>query len=423
MANNLSSNVTRKLARVFLEGFDEARVITKSINSQLLSNRFDPSSGSTVDFKRPHDYKTIRTTDGDLTGGAVKSDIIAGKATGTVQPYFTEATEWSNLEQAIELDQLDEILKPMARRMVTDLEVDIAKFMTLNSGLSVGTPGNAVAAWTDVAAAGALMENIGVPTDQQWCYAMNPNTQVALANKQTELNSGDPLVKDAWTKAMISSDFAGMRVMKSTALHSITTAAGADKAGALASAPDVTYVTAKDTMTQVLALKSMTNNLAIKAGEIIEITGRFRLSNATRLPIVDAAGNQVKFRGTVVADVTLSGTGTGNVVVTGPAIFEANGGYNTVDSALAINDVVTIISPAATFLQPNMFWHPQAFGIGTVKLPKLYSTDTVATTKDGFSIRISKYADGDKNKQMVRYDMLPAFAVFNPSFAGQGFGA
>ena len=267
------------------------------------------------------------------------------------------------------------------------------------------------------------MENIGVPTDQQWCYAMNPNTQVALANKQTELNSGDPLVKDAWTKAMISSDFAGMRVMKSTALHSITTAAGADKAGALASAPDVTYVTAKDTMTQVLALKSMTNNLAIKAGEIIEITGRFRLSNATRLPIVDAAGNQVKFRGTVVADVTLSGTGTGNVVVTGPAIFEANGGYNTVDSALAINDVVTIISPAATFLQPNMFWHPQAFGIGTVKLPKLYSTDTVATTKDGFSIRISKYADGDKNKQMVRYDMLPAFAVFNPSFAGQGFGA
>ena len=170
MANNLSSNVTRKLARVFLEGFDEARVITKSINTQLLSNRFDPSSGSTVDFKRPHDYKTIRQASGDLTG-ETKSDIIAGKATGTVQPYFTTATEWSNLEQAIELDQLDEILKPMARRMVTDLEVDMAKFMMLNSGLSVGTPGTVVDAWSDVAAASALMENIGVPTDQQWCYA------------------------------------------------------------------------------------------------------------------------------------------------------------------------------------------------------------------------------------------------------------
>lgn len=422
MANNLSSNVTRKLARVFLEGFDEARVITKSINTQLLSNRFDPSSGSTVDFKRPHDYKTIRQATGDLTG-ETKSDIIAGKATGTVQPYFTTATEWSNLEQAIELDQLDEILKPMARRMVTDLEVDMAKFMMLNSGLSVGTPGTVVDAWSDVANASALMENIGVPTDQQWCYAMNPNTQVALANKQTELSTGDPLVKDAWQRAMISSDFAGFRVMKSTALHSITTAAGADKAGQLKAAPDQTYVTAKDTMVQILSLKGMTNNLAIKAGEIIEVTGRHRLSNATRLPIVDAAGNQVKFRCTVIADVTLNGSGEGSVFVTGPAIFEAAGGYNTVDSALAINDVVTIISPQSTFLQPNMFWHPQAFGIGTVKLPKLYSTDTVATTKDGFSIRISKYADGDKNKQMVRYDMLPAFAVFNPSFAGQGYGS
>jgi len=52
----------------------------------------------------------------------------------------------------------------------------------------------------------------------------------------------------------------------------------------------------------------------------------------------------------------------------------------------------------------------------------LYATDTVATTEDGFSIRISKYADGDSNQQKVRFDMLPAFACFNPFFGGQGFG-
>ena len=63
----------------------------------------------------------------------------------------------------------------MARRMVTDLEVDMARFMAVNSGLSVGTPGTVVDAWSDVAAASALMENIGVPTDQQWCYASRLN--------------------------------------------------------------------------------------------------------------------------------------------------------------------------------------------------------------------------------------------------------
>jgi hypothetical protein len=60
--------------------------------------------------------------------------------------------------------------------------------------------------------------------------------------------------------------------------------------------------------------------------------------------------------------------------------------------------------------------------MGTVKLPKLYSTDTIATTEDGMSIRVSKYADGDANTQKIRFDLLPAYATFNPFMAGQGFG-
>ena len=61
--------------------------------------------------------------------------------------------------------------------------------------------------------------------------------------------------------------------------------------------------------------------------------------------------------------------------------------------------------------------------MATVKLPKLYSTDTVATTEDGFSIRVSKYADGDANTQKIRFDLLPAFVTFNPFFAGLGYGS
>jgi len=83
---------------------------------------------------------------------------------------------------------------------------------------------------------------------------------------------------------------------------------------------------------------------------------------------------------------------------------------------------VTILSATATLYQPNLFYNKQAFGLGTVKLPKLYSTDTVATTSDGMSIRISKYSDGNANTQKIRFDLLPAYAVFNPMFAGQGFG-
>ena len=102
---------------------------------------------------------------------------------------------------------------------------------------------------------------------------------------------------------------------------------------------------------------------------------------------------------------------------------EPNGQYNTVDSALASGDVITLLGATAEVRSPSLFFHPNAFGIGTVKLPKLSATDVVATTEDGFSIRVTRYSDGDKNKNMVRFDMLPAFITFNPFFAGQGFGS
>jgi carbon monoxide dehydrogenase subunit G len=421
MANNLNSNVTRKVARVFLDAFESNRVVTKTVDTQLLSGKFNPSSGSTVDFKRPHDYNSIRTSGGDISS-STKSDIIAGKATGTVQNYFTVATEWGNVEEALELDQLDEILAPMARRIVTDLEVDLASYMLKNASLKYGSHGTAVDAWGDVAGAGALMDSLGVPMSADKYYLMNPFTTTSLASAQNGLNAADGLVRTAWEKSQISSNFGGMMAMTSNALSSFTSGTGADRAGTLSAAPDATYVTAKDTMTQSLAVTAFQANMTVKAGDMVTIADVNRLNLDTKQPMIDAAGNNVAWTGVVTADVTLNGSGAGTLVVAGPAIYEANGQYNTVDAAPANGAVVTILSASATLYQPNLFFVKQAFGIGTVKLPKLYATDTIATTSDGMSIRVTKYADGDANTQKVRFDLLPAYATFNPFFAGQGFG-
>lgn len=419
MANNLNSNVTRKVARVFLEAFEANRVLTKTVNTQLLSGKFNPSSGSTVDFKRPHDYNTIRTAGGDISA-STKSDIIAGKATGTVQNYFTAATEWGNVEEALQLDQLDQILEPMARRIVTDMELDLGAFMRKNASLKYGTHGTVVDAWSDVAGAGALMDSVGVPMSDDKYYIMNPFTTTTLASAQNGLTAADGLVRTAWEKAQISSNFGGLMALTSNALSSYTSGSTSDRAGALASTPDATYVTAKDTMTQVLSLNNLGTG-TIKAGDMVTIAGVYRLNVATREPILDASGNQVLWTGTVLQDVTIAGNAA-TITVSGAAIYEANGQYNNVTVAPASGDVVTILGAASTLYQPNLFYTKQAFGIGTVKLPKLYSTDTIATTSDGFSIRVSKYADGDANTQKIRFDLLPAYACFNPLFAGQGFG-
>jgi hypothetical protein len=424
MANNFDSNFSRKLMRSFLDKFECERVLTKNVDTQLFAGKFNGSTGDTIDVKRPTDYVTSRTATGDVSG-ETKSSIITGKASAVVQDYFTAFVDYEEAAEAIKMDQLDELLAPMATRIVTDFETDYAKFMMANTALKAGVVGTAIGAggdaWGDVAEAGAIMQATGVPMDQNWCYAVNPFAQRKLAGDQRSLG-GETGAMTANQKATITDNFAGMTVKTATTLANYQTGTGADRAGTVVGTPVATYVAAKDTMTQVVGVTAFQANLEVKAGETVTITGSNRLNLATRLPVIDETGAQVVWSATVTADVTLDGSGAGNLVLTGPAINEANGQYNTVDAAITAGAVITLGGADSTIIQPNLFWHKQAFTVASVPIKKLHSTDTVATTEDGLQLRVSKGVGFLENEQKVRIDFRPAYGVMNPFFAGQGFG-
>ena len=420
MANNFDSNFTRKLLEGMMPSFESERVISKNVNTQKLDGKFNPNSGDTVDFKRATDYRSSRTSKGDVSG-ETKSDILTGKASGVVQDYITVFMDYDEADEAIKMGNVEEILRPAAQRIVTDLELDFAEFAMLNSGLLSGTPGTAVTTWDQVANAGAMLEASGVPRAGGWNYVMNSFTQRKLASDQRSLG-GETGNMTANEQATITNNFAGMKVLTATTLANFTTDAAADRAGTLSGTPVATYLAAKDTMTQQLAVTGFGANMTVKAGEQIQIAGRSRLNLATRQPFIDDAGAKVLWTGTVTADVVLGASGDGTLIVTGPAIFETLGQYNTVDSAPTSGDVVTLLGAASAIIQPNMFFHKEAFAIGSVPIKKLHSTDTIATTKDGLQIRCSKGSDFLANKQQVRFDLRPAYAALNPFFAGHGHG-
>lgn len=428
MPNNFESNFTRQLARVFLEKFENARVLSKNVNTQLLAGRFGPASGENVDFKRPTDYTTSRSSTGDATG--IADDIITGKATGTVQDYFTVLVDYNEADEALKMDQLDELLAPMATRVVTDLELDFAAFMLKNAALFAGTIGEAAITWDEVAEAGAVMQAHGIPMDEMWTYAINPFTQKGLASDQRSVGSSGAggamgaAILSAHEKATLTSNFAGMSVLTATTLASYVLPTTGDLIGAMNGAPDATYLTAKDTMTQSLAVDSFGAFAGvIPAGTVIQVTGVNRLNLSTRQLVVDASGANIVWTAVVVQDSAAFVAGAGTLVVSGPAIFEAGGAYNTVDVAIGAANVVTILGTDTTAFQPNLFWHKQAFSIGSVPLKKLHSTDTLATTEDGLQMRISKGSDFLLNTQQVRIDLRPAYAALNPFFAGHGWGS
>ena len=422
MANNFDSNISRKLMRSFIQGFEANRVVTKAVDTQAFQGQFTPATGSTIDIKRPTDFKTKRTPGGDITGVG-RSDIVVGKASATVQDFFTVDVEWTAVEEALRMDQMDQLLEPIAKRMVIDLELDFANFVMKNTSGVIGTTGVQVDTWEKVANMGAMMQSIGIQGDVS--YFMNPFTQAKLAGVQRSLGAGpDGLIKTAHEQATISKNYAGMNVMAATTLQSFTTGAGADRAGTLSAAPTQTYAANKDTYYQTLAVTGFQANLQVKAGETIRVSGRNMLNLATRQPIFDAAGAAIPFTATVAQDVTLGASGEGNIVICGPAIFETgvSAAFNTVSSALNTGDVVTLLGSASTVYQPGLVLQKNAFSIATIPIPKLYNTDTTAKTKDGLQFRVSKYANGDANKQIVRFDLWPAYGILDPYRAKQAWG-
>lgn len=424
MANSFDSNITRKLARKFLPAFESSRVLSKRVNTQLFKGDFNPSSGDTIDVKRPTDYTSYRNATGDLTSSTA-SDIITGKASAVVQNYFTAWCTYDEADEAIKMDQLDDLLNPMARRIAIDMELDFANFLLKGAGLYAGTIGNAADTWADIAEYGAAMQAAGVPMDRPWTTVINPYTQAALASSQRSLGAGGSagsLIKSAHERAIITSDFAGMDVVTGTTLATYTTGAGADRVGAVNGTPTVTYLAAKDTMTISIPVDGFDAALPVKAGDRVQVTGVNQLNMSTREAVINAAGANVLWTGTVTADVTMS-TGAGTLVVTGPAIYEAAGAYNTVSAAIADNDVITILGAASTAYQPNLFFHPMGATITSVPIKRLNSTDTFMQTEDGLQMRVSKWSDGVKNEQKIRFDFRPAYGILNPFMIGAGFGA
>lgn len=425
MANNsFDSNFSRKIMDKVLPPFQTSRTISKNINTQMFQGSFDVNSGEAVDVKRPTDWLVSETVDGDLTS-ETESVYLTGKATAIVQDQLTVFASVKEFDEALKDGGDSRFFDDMMQRLVTKMELKTAEFMFKNTALLAGAVGSAVGAgddaWGDVAEAGAVMEAAGVPNDGNLRYIVNPFTQRKLSGNQRSLG-GETGSMDANEKATIQENFAGMKVMTGTTLASFVTGAGADRSGTVVGIPVATYEAAKDTMKQVIGVTGFEAGLVVAAGETVTVVGRYRLNLATREPMIDETGGQIAFTATVTESVTLGASGEGNLTITGPALFEADGQYNTVDSAIASGDVITLGGAAATRIQPNLFFHRDAFVIAGVPMERLNATDTIATTKDGIQLRVTQGSDFTKNRNKVRIDLRYALGVMNPFFAGQGFG-
>lgn len=420
MANELQGNINKKLLRSFTKNFMADIVAAKTVERQLVVNSFDPSTGDQVAMKRGVQYTPQRSNDGDLTS-ATANPIRVGQVQGEVGQYITVFVENTQVEEALETDQLDQLLAPIAQDMAITLESELVDRMARNAALTSGVAGTSVNKWSDIADAGALMKEIGAPMGEMYSLISNFE-QVKLANVQSGLGV-QPQVSDAWGKATIAERFAGFdRVLTSNNLPAYTV--GTATAAALSATPIATYTQYKNTYQMALNLSGVTPATGtFRAGQQIQIAAS-TLVNMRNQRLVRKDGNGVPITLTVLEDATAVAGAITGLKVSGAAIFEAGveSSYNTVSRALTSGDALVLRGTAGSAQRPALFYHKQFYGLGSVQLPKLHSLDSTIINVDGFSIRVHRFSDGLGNKNRYRFDMLPTFACFNPFLGGQLFG-
>ena len=414
MANDYQSNTNKKLLKAFAKGFESNTVLTNTVSKQLV-NDFDASTGGAygdVSMKRPPQYVPQRTSDGDVTGST--NPVRTGKVQGVVSDYITVYVENTQVEEALEADQLDQLLAPIAEDMVVTLESELAEYMANNAAHTTGDPDTSIAKWSDIANAGALLKQIGAPAGKKY-GAIDCFDETVLADLQTQLGV-NPNVNAAWANAVVKEGFAGLnQVLTTNNLPQYTT--GNDVTGiTLGATPSATYTSYKDTYRMTLTLSGFTATTGtLKKGTTLEFPATF-LVNMRNRKTVFKSGSEVPLTLTVLDDYTADGSGDIVAEVSGAAIFETgvNAAFNTVARALTSGDTVTIRESASTTYRPALAYCEGFVGMGSVVLPKLHATDSMVMNHKGVSIRVHKFSDGAGNKNRYRFDMLPTFVCFNP---------
>ncbi|MDA3131690.1 P22 phage major capsid protein family protein [Atlantibacter subterraneus] len=420
--NKLDSNVSQIVLKKFLPGFMSDLVLAKTVDRQLLAGEINSSTGDSVSFKRPHQFSSLRTPTGDISG-QTKNNIVSGKATGRVGNYITVAVECTQLEEAIKLNQLDEILAPVRQRIVTDLETELAQFMMRNGALSLGSPNTPINKWSDVAQTASFLKDLGVKEGENYAV-MDPWSAQRLADAQSGLHASDQLVRTAWEQAQIASNFGGIRALMSNGLASRTQGAFGGTL-TVSTTPTVTYDSVKDTYQFSLTLAGATASVTgfLKAGDQIKFTSTYWLQQQSKQVLYNGSA-PISFTATVLSDANSTAGGAVTVTLSGVPIYDAapQQQYNAVSRAVTSGDAVTVVGTAGQTMKPNLFYNKFFCGLGTIPLPKLNSIDSAVATYEGFSIRVHKYADGDANVQKMRFDLLPAYVCYNPHMGGQFFG-
>lgn len=362
-------------------------------------------------------FQTTRTTSGvaDLTGGV--QDMVFGSEQYKLQDTFGSSMGYGDFVKIRDLGSAreSEALKNAALNMAEKIDAYILGYATLASNNWVGTAGNSVAGFNDVASGFTRLKEEGVQ-DVDVRAVLTYGDWQSLGNNVISNNASLTDLGSGMYRQGFSGEVAGIPTMFTQQLPTLTsgtrtngTVNGANqnvnyKSVAISPAPG-------QYLTQTLSVSGLGANGTVKDGETFTIAGVFAYDNRLGASLARLQ----EFR--VIGDATADASGNIAALRIFPAIIvpaagqigdaAVNSAHATVTAAPAASAVVTWKIAPNTSVKPRLLMNKQAVVVNTADLitPATGTVSRKSLTAIPLSVRMWQDSVFSTGEHRVRFDV------------------
>ena len=402
MANSILTidMITRKC----LEILENNLVITRNVNRQYDDSFAVQGAkiGSTLRIRLPD---RALVTDGAALSAQDDNEQFT---TLTVDSQKHIGVQFTSAELTMQLDDFAErVLKPRISQLASSIDADVANSY-LNIANSVGTPGTTPGtSLVLLQAQQKLNENAAVMSPR---YAtVNPAANAGLVEGLKGLFNPTDTISRQFKNGMMGMGVLGYEEINMSQSIKQFTVGTRDATGGTTSAA----VTVEGATT--IAITGAGAAGTVKAGDVFTIAGVFSVNPQTR----ESTGSLFQF--VAVANVTLDGSGAGNVTVA--PMYSASQALATMDSLPGSGAAVVFIGASGVQYPQNLVYHKDAITFATADLLMPQGVDMASRqVHNGISMRIVRQYDINNDRMPCRIDVLYGFGVIRPEMAVRMWG-
>ena len=407
--------VLNTFAAIFQNNLLAADVVTWNKFTGEMNDR----NGLTVVEQVPPRYAVTQTINGvqDLSAGT--QDTVFGSEQYKIDRVFGSSMGWGDFVKIRDIGEAreSEAIKAAALQLAEKIDAYILGVIATASNNWVGTAGNAVATFDDVASGYTRLKDEGVDDADLRAVLTHADKQAlgdwVVDNNDSALSGAEGIYRSGFT-----GNVAGIPTMFTQQLPTMTMGTRVASGAALVNggAQNVNYKAVAISgapgqyLTQTLAIDGLTGAATIKDGEVFTIAGVYAYDNRLGAPLpylqqFRVVGDHTAVAGVIAAlrifpALVVPGTGTGGDI-------NVNNANATVSAIPADNAPITFLGAASALIKPRFIGQKQAVVVNTADLimPATGIGERKSLTKVPVSVRMWKNSNFSTGQHDVRFDV------------------